>query len=245
LSKAGQGELGEKALHKLGWAYFRQDEFDKADKTFAAERLMYPNSPLASDAAFVQAECLFKQAKFKEALSAYEQVKSASNPEFQALSLLHAGQAAGQLQAWDRSLTLLDRVARDFPDSTYVPESLYEQGWAKQNQGKLDEALALYESVTAKSDGEVAARARFMIGEIYFERKDHKEALRHFIKVVSGYAYPQWQAAAHYETGRCFEVLGKVGQAKQSYQEVVDKFPDSDKVTLARSRLAALSKTSQ
>jgi len=242
MSKAGRNELGEKALHKLGWAYFRQDQFDKADKTFAAQRQMYPNSVLASDAAFVQAECLFKQSKFAAALPAYEQVRETSNPEFQALALLHAGQAAGQLQQWDRSLALLERCTREFPDSAYVPEALYEKAVAKQNQGRLDDALSLYEAVTAKSNAEVAARARFMIGEIYFERKDHKEALRQFFKVASGYSYPQWQAAAHFEAGRCFEVLGKVGQAKQSYQEVVEKFPESDKVALARSRLAALNK---
>lgn len=242
MSKAGQTELGEKALHKLGWAYFRQDQFDKADKTFAAQRRMYPNSDLASDAAFVQAECLFKQSKYADALPAYEQVRDTSNPEFQALALLHAGQAAAQLKQWDRSLKLLERCSGEFPNSAYLPEALYEQAWARQNQDRPDEALSLYEAVTAKSDGEVAARARFMIGELYFERKDHKEALRHFFKVASGYGYPQWQAAAQFEAGRCFEVLGKVGQAKQSYQEVVEKFPESDKVALARSRLAALNK---
>jgi TolA-binding protein len=243
MSKAGKNELGEKALHKLGWAYFRLEQYDKADKTFAAQRQMYPNSELASDAAFVQAECLFKQSKFADALTAYEQVRKTSNPEFQALALLHGGQAAGQLKQWDRSLKLLERCTAEFPNSAYLPEALYEQAWARQNQGRQDEALQLYEAVTAKSSGEAAARATFMIGEIHFERKDHKEALRHFFKAASSYSYPQWQAAAHFEAGRCFEVLGKIGQAKQSYQEVVENFPESDKVALARSRLAALSKT--
>ncbi len=132
------------------------------------------------------------------------------------------------------------QAAKQFPDSEYVPELLYEQGWAKQNLGQADEALPIYEEVTAKTDREVAARARFMIGEIYFEKKNHAEAIKNFFKSAYGYGYPQWQANAQYEAGRCFEVLGKPEQAVKSYQEVVEKFPDSDKTPLAKARLDAL-----
>ncbi|MBI2824507.1 MAG: tetratricopeptide repeat protein [Planctomycetia bacterium] len=242
MHKAGKNELGEKAAHKLGWAYFRQGEFDKARQTFDYERKTFPTGGLAADAAFMQAECLFKQNKFEDALNAYAQVKNPAGKDFAVLALLHAGQAAAQLKQWDRSLELLNAAARQFPDSEFLPEVLYEQGWAKQNLDRLDDALALYESVTAKSDAEVAARARFMIGEIYFQKKDHATAVRNFFKAAFGYGYSQWQAAAHYEAGRCFEEMNKLDQAKKSYQEVVDKHPQSDQAGPARKRLAALGK---
>ena len=44
-----------------------------------------------------------------------------------------------------------------FPDSARLPEALCELGWTQQNLGKLDEAVALYEKVLAKSDREIAA----------------------------------------------------------------------------------------
>ena len=128
-----------------------------------------------------------------------------------------------------------------------MPEILYEQGWAKQNQSKLDEAMKLYGDVADKTDREVGARARFMMGEIQFEKKDYKEAVRSFFKVAYGYGYPsspepvqKWQANSAYEMGRCFEVLRDTTQAKKSYKEVVDRYPKSDKVGLAKSRLEAL-----
>jgi hypothetical protein len=50
-----------------------------------------------------------------------------------------------------------------------------------------------------------------MIGEIYFNKKNHAEAVKHFFKVAyGGFAYPEWQARAQFEAGRCFEVLGKL-----------------------------------
>jgi TolA-binding protein len=86
----------------------------------------------------------------------------------------------------------------------------------------------------------VAARARFMVGEIAFEQKEHSEAIRHFFKAAYGYAYPEWQANALYEAGRCFEVRQQMKQATQTYREIIEKFPDSDKADRARRRLAEL-----
>jgi TolA-binding protein len=127
-----------------------------------------------------------------------------------------------------------------YPDAASLPETLYEQAFALQNLGRTEEALELYESVTAKTNREVAARARFMIGEIHFEQKEHAEAVRNFYKVAYGYGYPEWQANALYEAARCLEVLKKTDQARKDYQEIVTKFPDSDKAPLAKKRLAEL-----
>jgi TolA-binding protein len=236
----GKSPVGEQAAHKLAWTYYRQDDLNRAADEFHKQRAAWPSGPLADDARFMQGEILFKQEKYAEALAAFGEIKQPSNPEFLTLSLLHAGQAAGKLKQWDESLKLLGRCLDQAPNSPYLPEALYEQGWAQQNLGQLDAALASYEAVTAKTDREVAARARFMIGEIQFDKKDHKEAVRNFFKVAYSYGYPQWQAAAHYEAGRCFEVLGKPEQAKKSYEELVKQFPDSDRAAAAKERLVAL-----
>ena len=112
MQKGGKTELGEKAAHKLGWAYYRQGEFDNARKTFDYQRSQFPQSPLVGDADFMMAESLFKLGKYQEALAAYQQVKNPAGKDFGVLALLHAGQAAAQLKQWDRSLQLLDRATQ-------------------------------------------------------------------------------------------------------------------------------------
>lgn len=241
MTMADGGPLGEKAAHKLGWAYFQQNNFGDAEQTFTYQKQTWPKGELAADAQFMSAESLFKQSKYQEALAGFLQVKNPPRKELTLLALLHAAQSASALQDWKQSLALATQAATVDATSPYTAEILYEQGWALQNQGKPDEALKLFEEVTAKSDAEVAARARFLIGEIYFERKDHKEAIRNFFKAAV-YNYPQWQAAAHYEAGRCFEVLKDANQARKSYQEVIEKFPMSDRVAEAKKRLEALGK---
>lgn len=236
----GKSPVAEQAAHKLAWTYYKQEDLDRAADEFAKQLANWPAGALADDARFMQGEILFKQQKYAEALAALAAVKQPSNPEFLTLSLLHGGQAAARLKQWDQSLQLLARCLEQAPQSDHVPEALYEQGWAQQNLGQLDAALASYEAVTAKTDREVAARARFMVGEIQFDRQDHKEAVRNFFKVAYSYGYPQWQAAAHFEAGRCFEVLGKPEQARKSYEELLQQFPDSDRAAAAKERLAAL-----
>jgi TolA-binding protein len=194
-------------------------------------------------------ESLFKQEQYEAAFAALQKAlgMKLSSPDFSALALLHAGQAAGQTKRWDESLKLLARLAKDYPDSPHVVEAMYEQGWAKQNLNQLDEALKLYEAVTDKSDAPIGARARFMMGEVLFTQGNHKEAVRNFFKVLYGYGdtqaaapYKLWQANAAYEAARCFEVLKSAEQAKKLYNELLTKYPDSDKAAAAKDRLKQL-----
>ena len=97
MEKAGKSDLGEKAAHKLGWAYYRLDSAAEAQQAFSYQRATWPKGPLAADAAFMEAECLFKQKKYGEALTAYERVKDTSSKDFQVLTLLHSAQALDTL----------------------------------------------------------------------------------------------------------------------------------------------------
>jgi TolA-binding protein len=246
LEKEDGTPLGEKAGHKLGWCYYHQQNYPNAQKTFAYQRQRYPNGPLAADGQFMEAECLFKQGSYGDALKAYEALPALDNKEFQALALLHAGQAAAQLKQWEKGLKHLARGVDQFPDSAVIPELLCELGWVHQNLGHLTEAVDHYERTIAKTDqvgranSESAARAQFLIGEVQFQNKEHAEAVKSFFKVAYGYSYPTWQANATYEAARCFEVLGKKTQAAKMYQELVEKYPQSDKVSLAKQRLGEL-----
>ncbi len=242
MERAGNTELGEKAAHKLGWALFWLQQFDEAHKTFAAQRATWPHGPLADDAAFMEGECLFKLKKFKEALAAYNLAKNPTGKDFAVLKLLRAGQAAAQLGQWKASADILARAAKEFPQSSHLPEILYEQGWANQKLGKLEDARQLYQQVIAAGSSELAARAQYMIGAIEFEQQRHEDAIKSYFKVIYGYSFPIWQAEAMYEAARCFEILGKHSQAIKQYEELIEKYPDSDKTPLAKQRLKELKK---
>ncbi|MEX2175889.1 MAG: tetratricopeptide repeat protein [Pirellulaceae bacterium] len=260
-AKAPAGELAEKGAYKLGWSHFQLKQYDEALRLFSEQLAAYGQGPLAADAAFMKAECLFRQEKYEEAWPAYQAAAKtkASTPAIETLILLHGGQSAAQLKAWDESQKLLSQIPAKFADSPLLAEALYELGWAKQNSGQPAEALKDYEAAATASRDHVGARARFMMGEIYFEQKKHDQAVREFQRAMFGYGGEQaadetknWQAKSGYEAGRCAEVqiatasegakAKLLSDARRFYGFVAEKHAGHELADDARQRLEVLKK---
>jgi cellulose synthase operon protein C len=232
--------LAEQATYKLGLCYYHERNFADAQKSFAYQLSRYPEGPLAPSAAFMAAESLFQQGMFAEAMTGYAKLKDLPDKSSQATALVHSGQAAAELGRWSESAERLEQAVRQFPDSPHVPDALFELGRARQNLDMPKEALAAYERVIAKTDGEMAARAQLVIGKMQLAANDPKQAVKSFFKVLYGYSAAKWQAEAAFEAGRALETLGDKPQAVKIYRELLDKFPASDKAASAKERLGQL-----
>lgn len=231
-----QGALAADAAFMVGESLFKEEKYEPA---LAAFEKALGTSPADNSA----------KSPDKNPPSANHAAKAAkpSSPEFVELALFHAGQAAAQGKKWDESLALLKRLLSEFPDSAHKLEAVYEEGSDEQNLEHQAEALKLYESVAEKTESVVGARARFMMGEVDFDQGNHKEAIRNYYKVIYGFGDTQspapfhvWQANATFEAARCFEVLKSVDKAKKLYNELLARYPDSDKAAAAKQRLAAI-----
>ncbi|MBM4004431.1 MAG: tetratricopeptide repeat protein [Planctomycetes bacterium] len=262
LPASQSAELTEKAAYKSGWAHYQQKQYEPALDHFKQQLEAAPAGTLATDGRFMSAECLFRLQKFQEAYASFVAARKAPDlpAKLEVLVLLHGGQAAGQLKMWNESQELLAALLQKFADSPYLAEAHYELGRARQNLKQLDEALKNYEFAAAKSREVVGARARFMIGEIMFEKKQFDEAIKQFQRVMYTYGGEQatadikvWQSQAGFEAARCWEVQiaaaadpGRKAQctaeAKRHYTYVVEKHPQSSFATEARKRLEALAK---
>jgi TolA-binding protein len=259
--KAAKGDLAEKTTYKLGWANYQLKQYEAALEQFTAQTKDYPQGTLAADGLFMKAECLFRLERYADALPAYAaaQKTQLASPVAQVLVLLHGGQSAAQVKKWDQALALLAQIPEKYPESPYLAEAHYELGWAKQNSGKSDEATADYEKAASLSRAEVGARARFMIGEQLFQKKEYAEAIRQFQRVMFGFggdaALPEvkpWQAKAGFEAGRCVDVQiqdaspanrgALVAEAVRYYRYVADKHPEEKLAAQAKKRLQELSK---
>ncbi len=258
--KGSSKDLGEKATYKLAWTHYQLKDYKAALAEFSEQVEKYPQGGLHADGLFMKAECLFRQDDFEQALPVYVAVQelALSSPALEVLADLHGGQSAAQLEQWEQAITLLSQITEKHADSTYLPETHYELGWAKQNLDQQDEALKDYELAATASRGEVGARARFMIGELQFGKKKFAEAIRQFQRVMYGYggenatdAVKNWQAKSAFEAARCGEVqistakgsarAKLINDAKKAYQFVIEKLPEGELATKAAERLKALS----
>ena len=261
-------ELEEKSRYKLGWAQFQAGQLDAAAQSFAAQVDRFPEGRLAVDGIFMQAECDFKQDRFEEAMLGFRRARQSFEalsdkehvaPQVRTLIYLHGGQSLRELRQWDECEQWLDVVLKQNSDSPYLPVALYELGHCKQNQGKLDEAITHYAEVANNYRNEVAARARFMLGEIYFSRKDFVKAIPEFQRVMYGFGgekapveIKNWQARSAFEAARCSEVLlqNLSGLARQKvvdttiefYEFLLEKHASHELASQAQSRLGELQK---
>jgi cellulose synthase operon protein C len=240
MRKAGKTPLAEKAAYLLGHAWFDQGEFEKARQTFTYQRAQFPRGALADDAAFMQGEALLAQGKYAAAVAEYAKVRRPAEAELAVLALLHSARADARQKRFGASLATLERAVRQFPKSEHFAELLVEQAWDTQNMGRLDAATALYERVAGLAGDELAARARFMVGDILAAKQQYRPAIENFTKAAYGYSAPEWQALAYYEAGRCHEALGEPADARKMYQELLDQFPEGERAGEARERLKAL-----
>jgi TolA-binding protein len=260
--KAPRGELNEKAAYMLGWTYYQQKTYADALKQFTAQTDAYPEGPLYPDGLFMKGECLFKEAKYAEALPVLKAALDTKKltEKVEPLVLLHAGQSAAQTKKWEDSLDYLSAILEKYKTSPYVDEATYEMGWAQKNTGELDDALKNFEKAATTNRGEVGARARFMLGEVYFEKKEFEEASRQYQRAMFGYGGEQapadvknWQAKSGYQAARCAEVkiqeakdakkkADAIAEAKKFYTFVVDKHPQNELAADSKKRLDVLGK---
>lgn len=250
-NEAASESIAEQALHLLGWAQLKAGNPRSAAETFTRQLKQFPSGKLALDAKLLLAESKFERQQYAEALDDYKSsldVTLTAEPVRQglkSLALLHAGQAAGQLGDWQQALQLFERTGETTDNTKPLSETIeYERAWALKQLGRTDEARPIFARLAESGNGVVSARARFMLGELQFAESDLPGAVRTFFQVAYGYGAEQasaeiqiWQAQSLFEAARCLEALDRNDAAVKLYQELLERFPDSEKAPHAQKRL--------
>lgn len=272
VAKASEPDLLEKSLYRLGWSQYKLEQFADAEATFVKQFREAADGKLLLDAMMMVGESRFKQDRFDDALRAYgkarekieadgDDAKTIRDPaerQVRELTLLHGGQSAAQVKDWPQAINWYDALRERFPATSYLSQVFYETGFAHQQAGNDEQAIKLYTQVADNYRNELAARARFMMGEIYFAQKDFSKAIPEFQRVMYGFgadkAPPEiqnWQAKSGFEAGRCAELLVDSAQtdsaknkargyARRFYTFVTEKHPDHELSAKAAERLRSL-----
>lgn len=265
-------DLLERAYYRMAWSLYHEEQFDQAETFFSEQSNRFEDGPLSFDALMMIAECRYQRQDFQSALEAYkvtrariiandESAKNLPDPserQVREIALLHGGQSAAQLEQWSEAIQWYDELRDRFPSTIYLAEVFYESGFAHQRLGNNSVALELLNEVASNYRNEIAARARFMIGEIYFGDDKLELAIPEFQRVMFGFgsenapaSIKNWQAKSGFEAGRCSELLivkTRTANAKQKakqiaidfYEYVIDKHPNHDLAATSRERLEVI-----
>ena len=272
--KASEDSLSEKAHYRLGWSEFKDENYEAAERAFTDQAAKHDDGKLALDSLMMIGECRFKRGQHREALEGFrvardrirsrdetsKTVRDDAERRVRELVFLHGGQCAAQLKSWEDAIQWYDELRKRFPSTEYLPQVFYETGFAYQQKGDDVQALQFYQEVADKYRNELAARARFMMGEIYFANREFDKAIPEFQRVMYGFGAEQapdriknWQAKSGFEAGRCGELLietAKTTSSKQKsrqiandfFEYVIERHPNHELAAKARDRIEALRK---
>jgi TolA-binding protein len=206
----------------------------------------YPGSELQLSAEYWLAESHYRLRHYPQAGVLFDQLELATagrDDAWLAMIPLRRAQVRAHAGQWNEAYEIARPIAERFPDCAQLHEVNYLLGRYFMNRAEFDEAREAYQSVVVSTTGaktETAAMAQWMIGETYFMQREYNQAIKAYHRVEVLHSYPQWQAAALLQAGKCHEMLGQWNAATQLYSQILQTYPTTrvaEKATL-RLRMA-------
>ena len=148
----------------------------------------------------------------------------------------------------DPSLPLPDGLPSPAPSPAPAPSAagvsprrMLEQSFADYTAGQYTLAIQGYEAfLRTFPTSDQADDAQFMIGESHFSARKDAEAVTAYNEVITRYPSGNATPDAHYKRGLVMERMGSVDGARESWQQVVKLFPETDAGRLAKQGLDRL-----
>ncbi len=134
-------------------------------------------------------------------------------------------------------------VVRRFPRADVAARAQYRSGLMFEQTGDLQRAFNEYQALVEKyprsPDFEPALQGQYNIGKAYLDGKrvtvygvptlpSMAKAQEMFQKIVRNAPYSRFAPLAQYGVGQALERTGAVTAAINAYQQVVDRYPNSD-----------------
>jgi TolA-binding protein len=233
-------DLRQHALRLQGLAAADQGKWDDVRRTFELLVKDYPEGAFRLEADFWIAESVYRARDYKTASKLLDELNRKTQGRDEAwLSMvaLRRAQVLGQLEKWDEAYSIASKIATQYPKFELMYEVDYLLGRCLAVQAKFDEAREAYKRAIRSPEGdktETAAMAQLATGDSYYYQKSYEEALRAYLRVEVLYAFPELQAAALVEAGKCREFLGEWNEAIQLYEQVLKNYPNTIKAEEAR-----------
>lgn len=134
-------------------------------------------------------------------------------------------------------------VVRRFPRSDVAARAQFQSGRMLEQEGKLQRAFSEYQALVERyprsPDFESALEAQYGIGKAYLDGRrvdvfgvptlpSMTKAQEMFQKIVINAPYSRIAPLAQYGIGQALEKGGSIAATVNAYQQVVDRYPNSD-----------------
>jgi TolA-binding protein len=192
---------------------------------------------------FWRAEAALRLNKDSEACERFDQLETqivGINEPWIPMVALRQAQLATRREDWQDVITLVDELDRQYPEFELAYECDYLRGRALAGVGEMSAARTAYGQVLENdwaTGTETAAMAQWMIGESYFHQRNYELARQAYERVIERQHFPEWQARAALQAGKCAELDDDWEAATKYYAEAADRWQETKSAHELNARL--------
>ena len=177
------------AHYNLGYSYFKLKEYGEALNRFRQYVNLESNqqTPAYADAYNRIGDCLFHNRQFAMAEENYTRAAQLQ-PSAGDYSVYQKGFLLGLQQDYKGKISVMDRLIREFPESQYVDDALFEKGRSYVLLDNNQAAAASFEQLMRDfPQSSLARKAGVQLGLIYFNDNQPEKAADAYKSVISNY----------------------------------------------------------
>ena len=141
---------------------------------------------------------------------------------------------------WDEARRIARRLLEQYPDHPRANAVHLEIGYILKERGQYSQAIDYLEGVLEWARGDIAAQARYYIGESFQRMGRYRDAIEAYYRVSfhgSG-VFAGWINSADFKRAQCHEELGELAQAASIYDRIIRREgSDSEYGKIAREGL--------
>ncbi|HZY10095.1 MAG TPA: tetratricopeptide repeat protein, partial [Bacteroidota bacterium] len=122
------------------------------------------------------------------------------------------------------------KITRDFltryPNDESAMDKKIKIGTLYIKIGYYDQSILHFQNLLSEAGSSLEAEIRYNIGEAYYYKGDHQQAILEFLKIpylVSKQGKVNWTATALYMAGQAYEKMSKFDEAIGMYQQIIDR----------------------
>ena len=177
------------AHYNLGYSYFKLKEYGEALNRFRQYVNLESNqqTPAYADAYNRIGDCLFHNRQFAMAEENYTRAAQVQ-PSAGDYSVYQKGFLLGLQKDYKGKISVMDRLIREFPESQYVDDALFEKGRSYVLLDNNQAAAASFEQLMRDfPQSSLARKAGVQLGLIYFNDNQPEKAADAYKSVISNY----------------------------------------------------------
>jgi len=187
-SKGKTAEVGNLAAYGLGYAYFKQKNYNEALRYFNTYlNNEKKNTTILADAYCRKGDCLFHMRDFSGARQAYAKAEELL-PSTGDYALYQQGIIEGLNKNYSNKVRLLNNLLNNYPESTYADDALFEKGRTFVITQKPAEAeTAFIRLMDRYPNSPLARKAGLQLGLLYFDGNQLDKAIDVLKKIQKNY----------------------------------------------------------